>query len=839
MENLRPIGGMLRKLSGCNVHSSLIWKAASVPRSLIAFYGAGTSTIFVATAWDSIFVYSAGNWVNLCTGRADGGFDPGNYPFGGYRQATLNAYYTNVNWQYDYLIYNDILYITDGYNRPMKTDGSSIGQWGLKSFTGANVLANTPSDAVGSLPSGATFLYKSALYDSVREVLGELETNAMSVAIGGANKDIFVYFDAITDLIAQDNYDWKDNLATKWNIYRNPDVNGGDAVYTLHKTLNVVTDVGTITTGFGVAPNNIIVDAAANFDSDVIKVGYCVWLDTDGLGWVPFQITNVTAQELTVISADGTAVAGGEAASIDQAYRVVPGFIDSTADISGNDIHPSDDTTLTPELRDHATPPNGKYCCFGYGRAFIAGDPDNPNRIYYSQEADPVDPTNGSMEYFPLENTLDIDPDDGDKITAILFYNKKLFVFKRMSCAVVDVRGAPIEWVTNKQFLSVGTEDKRLVADCGGVLIFANYSGVYALAGSRLSHISHENPNANIIETWGNQESGDYGVRLNELYQAQGVYNRKRKEYWLSVTMNDERGEYDSSLTGQGDIQIATGDANKVAEDNPDPSQNNMTLIYSLRTGQWFTSEHIRAASWAVFKGEEDILQLYRGWYEALVLQEDTGESVDSQDGDRGQATAGAADGLTDGSKAWTADEWIGGTVYLHRTDGTTENQTITDNDATEVNVDSWTGANPAQYDYYILTKPSLNAVMSMRWRTPKLFFDSLTSIKQYIELIMKMFGTGSVTFSYDIDGDVGGTMTLNLDQPDYTWGEEGVYWSSDGAGGHWNASGDTANIEELFPATEDGYSVEFEITHSTIKRFEITQFTVRYKANRGRGWAP
>jgi hypothetical protein len=55
-------------------------------------------------------------------------------------------------------------------------------------------------------------------------------------------------------------------------------------------------------------------------------------------------------------------------------------------------------------------------------RMFAAGDPQNPNTVYYSEI--------GSPNNFPVSNAVNAITDDGDKITALSVFNDILIVFK-------------------------------------------------------------------------------------------------------------------------------------------------------------------------------------------------------------------------------------------------------------------------------------------------------------------------------------------------------------------------------------------------------------------------
>jgi len=86
---------------------------------------------------------------------------------------------------------------------------------------------------------------------------------------------------------------------------------------------------------------------------------------------------------------------------------------------------------------------------------------------------------------------------------------------------------------------------------------------------------------------------------------------------------------------------------------------------------------------------------------ENLVLTTRSNEAA----GDSGVATAGAATTLTDGTKAWTADAWIGGTISIIAGSGKGQTQVITDNTTTVITVADWstTLGDPAASSVYHL----------------------------------------------------------------------------------------------------------------------------------------
>jgi len=80
---------------------------------------------------------------------------------------------------------------------------------------------------------------------------------------------------------------------------------------------------------------------------------------------------------------------------------------------------------------------------------------------------------------------------------------------------------------------------------------------------------------------------------------------------------------------------------------------------------------------------------------------------ANEQTGDFGTAATTTATTLTDSGKAWTADEWIGGTITIVAGAGKGQTQTITDNDATSITVTDWDAA---------LGDPSANSVYRLNY---------------------------------------------------------------------------------------------------------------------------
>ena len=846
LEAARSEGGILEKIKGTTFHSSLKYKAADRPVTLIRWSSQNTaSKFFMATAWDTLLKWGGGVWTAMSKARLSNGEIPSNRLFYDHLAPTTDSrYYSELNRPFDWIVYKDILYLTDGYNRPIKTNGTLLGEWGYQKFTNAASLISATEDSGGggSLTNGDTYTYKVTLFDSIRNLEGNTSVGTVLVTTAAAG-DILVYTDVVNRQLAN-NYDFENEFADTLRVYRTPETGGGaDNFYLVGElSLRVIHDAGTVT-----------VNDNAGVDADIIGVGTIFTAAHVGktlrIGANQWVITvYIDHQHITIKDTNLAGYTGGDLGP-EASYSIWDAFVDSDNDLTDSTGNASITSGVTLPLRlheedttaayqDHLTPERCRYCIvFGAknNRVFMAGDGNEPNRLYYSAIDQP--------DYFPLENYVDLDPDDGDKITGLIKFQGRLYIFKRFSTGIMNVDGDPFEWSYTAGVLSVGAVDKFAIADCGGTLIFPDDSGIWMWDGTQLRSISHNDEGSNIIQKW------EFLVKP-ELVNARAVYHEKRHEYWLAVTLDDERNLYDSTKAGLGNILESS---TLVGVDNAGPPQNNALFVYSLRTGQWFYDPHQGATAWEVFRIVGDDLQLYRGDYGSSVFLHDITQGLDISSGDRGQATAGAATTLTDASayrlaNLWTVNEWDGATLYVrHYLDGSVESCTVASNTDRALtgeagtfsgaNPDAWQ-SNPVASDYYIIVLRGTSNI-TVRYQTPSYAFGSLSDLKAFIEMTARVFATGTVTVTWTLDqGEApGGQFQLNLDQGDETWGTH--RWGSVDSDVVLTWTAVDAIINTInFPDSAEGYTIEFEFTISTSSIFRLYYWVLGYHINTGNRWA-
>ena len=164
------------------------------------------------------------------------------------------------------------------------------------------------------------------------------------------------------------------------------------------------------------------------------------------------------------------------------------------------------------------TPPQGKYLVFRKERLYVAGDPNNPNRLYFCNTGDPTTWDTGT-------NYIDIRSDDGDWITGILPLGDTLVIYKNNS--VWALAGTSLsDFFLSMISPDVGCMAPETLVSYQTYHIFYHRRGVFSFNGTERSLLSDkitprmEDINKDYIESF----SG-------------GVY---KDQYWISLTKSGE-----------------------------------------------------------------------------------------------------------------------------------------------------------------------------------------------------------------------------------------------------------------------------------------------------------
>lgn len=839
LNNLRPIDGALEGIKGTALHSTLGYKMADRPTTLIRFTTSTGAKKFLATAWDNILVYGSGGWEPLLDGLSDNGLIPSGLLYGAKGAGIKGNHKSYVNFPFDHCSYDGLLYLCDGMNLPMKTDGSQAGTWGFKQFTADTSPLSGVVQTSGLLPA-ASYFYYASLFDSTRNKWGEKGTIALTVTTTVDDRDIWIYVNG-ENWSSDDNYDMENQFADKVKIWRAVTEGGQTNHHRLAGTvLKGIVSQGTydsLDLGAGV-----LTDISAHFVTDGVVAGYMA-----KVGGIICQITEKTDTTITLVNADGGEFSWDGAGSD---YQIWGGFIDFLTNVAPERYH----TELYP-AEDHTAPPRFKYCVTFKDRAFGFGGYDldgayRPNRGYYSEI--------GYLDYWPLNNYQDIGSDD-DEITGVVVLQGRLIVFKQRSVAIWNVLGSPVTWSVTERYLSIGAVDRRAITDCDGMLAWVNSQGVWLWGGDAPVNIVDRLEGSFVPMTWKT-------VRQEALSDARIVYHVNQKELIVSLPFANARNLFNPNIACKPDVSeeglISIGGGTPMPYSQLvglggglTPPQANGALVYRLAEKQWYFVPHMAATAWCVFRGKGDAGELYRGGYGAAVWIEDDSWGMRTQTSVEGQVSVTAPDHPTYELKAdgatWTANEHVGKTIWVtHFSSGVRESATIISNtgDTAVIGIaveGPFWEENPNNDDYYSITSLSAASDIELRWRTGVLSFSRFRDLKWLIEMMIKRIGSGDVTFTWSMDQGAGASG-----QMEWTLGDNGTRWDvnywydpddhhlPDSTYLMWSDAED-ATKEEDFPDIAEGRLVELMLTLKCSAAFTMTLISIGYKVHSGSSWRP
>lgn len=169
------------------------------------------------------------------------------------------------------------------------------------------------------------------------------------------------------------------------------------------------------------APGTARVNSAALESGARINGFYDAWFHGSSGSPVQHRVIAI-GEKIKADDADGvfadiiTGLAGGGIPSFCMLEDVL------VIGITGGDVPQYYDGTMAGNLA--GSPPNFTICATHANRVWAAGDVANPSALYYSPLLDPANTTGEGW------GRINVDPSDGDKITAIASYKGELIVFK-------------------------------------------------------------------------------------------------------------------------------------------------------------------------------------------------------------------------------------------------------------------------------------------------------------------------------------------------------------------------------------------------------------------------
>lgn len=166
---------------------------------------------------------------------------------------------------------------------------------------------------------------------------------------------------------------------------------------------------------------------------------------------------------------------------LERSIKAWNGSADGTSywDVSGNPINAQqlwyvNGNTNTGYIRP-------KYGEVYKSRIYLSGDSTNPSRLYFSS----VISTSGNVTWSPTTDFVDINPNDGENITAIKRYSLELDIFKPNYIYRFRTSG-----VDPDPLVKVGTRSQESIVEGKNGLYFHNDNGFFVYTGGYPTEIS-------------------------------------------------------------------------------------------------------------------------------------------------------------------------------------------------------------------------------------------------------------------------------------------------------------------------------------------------------------
>lgn len=219
--------------------------------------------------------------------------------------------------------------------------------------------------------------------------------------------------------------------------------------------------------------------------------------------------------------------------------------------------------------------PSGKYIAVYKDSLFIAGDPDNPSRVYYSGGGDQIN--NFSID--GGGGIIDIARNDGQVITGLIVFKNSLIIFKEDSIYQFSFNSNGLPQVTQIT-AAVGCVAPRTIQIVENDVFFLSRRGVFTI---------------------GNEQGFAFDVlRTNEL-------TAKVRPVVQSIS-----GEYIQNASA---IYLTSSNFNLyILSYTPSGSTTNTrALVYDRERLAWYKWTNIQANCWATFRGTDGVTHFLYG----------------------------------------------------------------------------------------------------------------------------------------------------------------------------------------------------------------------------------
>lgn len=396
---------------------------------------------------------------------------------------------------YDFLNFNDILYIANGEDKVKAFDGVSLRDAGIDAVGSAPGVALKAAPNAGALIG--TYRYKVAFRNSRNLVTGLPSPTTDPVATS-TESDAY----ATGTVTVTRNSDSVVGAGTAFtsNSHENGifSIDGTEATYRIDS-------VNTTTVFHMDRPYEGITGSAKTYKIRGGKVSLsAIPVSTD---------TQVTSRR--IYRTDG--------ADPDRFYYLTD--ISNNTATTYNDNISDDSLGAVAQVADdagdlifaNARPPRLGFLESYKGRAFGAGDKDAPTKLYYSEITDPE--AWGPATF----NFVDFDEGDGDEITGLAALPNMLLVLKRDSVHAL-MGDAPANFVRRRLVSDAGCVSNNSIVQVGRLLIWMGEDNVFSFDGSAISPLA-----SHIAATL-------RALNTSRQKFIHGVHYQRRRQVWFTCS---------------------------------------------------------------------------------------------------------------------------------------------------------------------------------------------------------------------------------------------------------------------------------------------------------------
>ena len=465
--------------------------------------------------------------------------------------------------------------------------------------------------------------------------------------------------------------------------------NGFDNIWTWDgATTNVTWELGGCKAVLGAAGGNLDASStyyyAVTFDNDAMNSGAVSnTVTTNGtnlrieLSKIPLGPIGTTNRKIYRTEGNGSAL------------KLLATLADNTTTVYSDNVADGSLTTAYPTVTDDM--PKGSILKLHRERLFITRDPNNPNKIYYS---------NPYLPHYIQQTTaldyMDISPDDGDEIMGIPIQLDRMVCVKKNSIRKVHVTSAvsgsdPETWYADDPIAWIGSPAEWSITQSPTGVIFLGWDHWYLFDGAAAHPIFDEFDTndilpANFSDVVGYWHKENFIAAYTDKVSGANTHNRV-----LVYNIKREALSYDlwtgANITGANCFASRSGD-DETGDLYMGDSVNGFIIkekdtnsVYRLRTktdcNNYFDSAVPADDTHNVFIGgteNEPYMEIGTA-VASTSIPNDIVILWDNEDGDPGSGwteITGYADNLIRIGNTWTGSV-VAGTSHVHYLSGSIE----------------------------------------------------------------------------------------------------------------------------------------------------------------------